>query len=210
MYFFKLIFLLFLTHYSYSSEQLSSTDRNTVNTPHRGRYFNFSVGLGKPSDTDFSVTDIAHEASFLSPLMIGIGKNAGNFSAEINFFRSSDSIKEDLPFVSGGSFITTGLVANLYFHYNFNQRASFYYGFGLGLVRYKLSSDVVPDVAVNELSALIQAVIGFDYILNEKVSLFSDLRYLDSNEPELRYSRVFADYYDYRNTTLNFGVRIYY
>ncbi len=173
------------------------------------RYFKASLGMSALKDHDDSSGKLAFKSTSILPINVGYGVTVENAMFEVEFGFSNN----DFNFISAvssaddfsGNVFSTKIMANGMYKTSMTG-TSFYVGGGLGAVSVSLDGPI-DELSGSALAA--QFILGGELKVSERSGIFVEFKNLRTIGLEVENDFAAIDY-DFKETSLNIGFKIYY
>jgi opacity protein-like surface antigen len=139
---------------------------------------------GDSADLDGAAQTLSYDSGAIYGGAFGYDYGGRPFRAELEFsYRTGDATG-----TIGGDYASTTFLLNGYYVFAGNGAFKPYVGLGLGYVS-EIDFDVTSGAGIGEYSdrglLAAQAMLGADYALSDRLSLFGEVRYFTTETPEL-------------------------
>lgn len=177
-------------------------------------YLKGSVGLSALQGDDVTIDGTTSALSYDASIAAGgaVGHNFANspFRAEAEFmYRSGEAKNLPASVGTGGDYASTSLMLNGYYTFETDTQFTPYVGAGLGYVT-EIDFDIASPMGEVEYSdrGLIayQIMVGTEYAVNDRLSLFTEARYFTADSPKLSASDGSVLEADYNSLELLAGL----
>ncbi len=173
------------------------------------RYYKLSFGSGSVSNSDLGGSDLTYESATFLPFTVGVGVEHHAIAFEAEFVAAVNDIATVDGNPDGGSVAAVGVNANVLFRAITSPFSYLYAGVGIGTLAVSVSDGNFNSASGSALS--FQGLLGGEFRPSQKVGLFAEYKLMSSVFLEMEDDNLFDNYdFDYTNSSLNFGMRVYY
>lgn len=179
-------------------------------------YVKLFGGVSALQGDEFTFGNTVRSLSYGTGITFGgaVGYDYANspFSAEIEFaYRSSDASDLEAGLATEGDFATTSLMLNGYYTFTTASALTPYVGLGVGFVT-EIDFDLEGGSGVGEYNDRgrlgLQAMIGAQYPISDRVSLYGEARYFTAGSVDLKGTAGETLTADYDVLDLNLGLAL--